>query len=229
LLPFQIISEGDYIRSEISVYGSGVWTEITLPIDTVYAEDFYFHSYNGAAIDALSCGVYEFRVVAGETWWFEPIMVQVFEIETNVYSARNDLMVPLRFTEGTQLEGIPLIAPCDSFLPFMFATENATSGTITVYLYDEDCNATEIDIDVDVITIEGKTYYIYDGACFFPFLECGLHKLEIVDGDHSYFSVWFDVECGISDIPDGSRPMLDMNRCVMRDEDGVILYEQCYE
>ena len=111
----------------------------------------------------------------------------------------------------------------------MFATENATSGTITIYLYDvvAECEVTEIDIDVEVLTISGMTYYIYEGECVYPFLDCGIYKIEIVDGLHSYFSVPIDVECNMSDIPDGSRVMLDFNRCVMRDEEGNIMYESC--
>ena len=45
------------------------------------------------------------------------------------------------------------------------------------------------DIVVDIMTIGGKTYYIHEGGCFSPFLECRLYKLEIVDGENSYFSV----------------------------------------
>jgi len=112
----------------------------------------------------------------------------------------------------------------------MFSTENATSGTVTVYLYDADCVVTELtDIVVTVLTISGKTYYIHEGDCFYPFLECGTYKLEIVDGTHSYFSVPFSAVCDMNDIPDGYRALRDFNGCVMRDETGVILYEECID
>ena len=227
LLPFQIVSKGDYIKAEISPYGESDWTEVTLSIDTVISEGYFIHSYNGAALPApLTCGMYDFRVTAGEMWYFEPISVEDFEITTTAFTLRDLIMAPLKFSES-QVDGIPIIAPCDRFLPFMFATENATSGSITVYLYDSECTAEEITITVDVLTIDGKTYYIHDGACFTPLLECGLYKLEIVDGGHSYMSVWFEVECGISDIPDGSVVLRDFNGCVMRDEFGNLLYEDC--
>lgn len=228
LLPFQIISDGDFIRAEIRECG-GAWATIDIDISTVYIDGFYIHSYNGAVLDTpLSCGCYEFRIIAGETWWFEPISIEDIEIITNEYTIRDELMIPLKFSEQ-QIAGIPLIAPCDSFLPFMFSTSNETTGSISIFLYDTDCNATEIAIDVDILTIDGKTYYIHNGDCFYPFLNCGIYKIEIVDGEHSYFSVWFEAICDMNDIPDGNRAIRDINDCVQRDEDGNIIYEQCYE
>ncbi len=230
LLPFQIISNGDYVKAEISPYGSDTWTDVTLTIDTVETEGFYIHSYNGSVTDyTLDCGAYEFRVTAGEMWWFEPFTVVDFTLVTNIYTIRDEMMIPFKFTEQ-QFETIPLIAPCDTFLPFMFSTANATSGTITVYLYDvtNDCYVEELtDITVDVLTIAGKTYYIHEEECFYPFLECGIYKLEIVDGEHSYFSVPFDAVCNMNDIPDGSRVLVDFNNCVMRSESGLILFDSC--
>lgn len=229
LLPFQVISNGSFIKFEISPHGDNDWTIITIPYTEVYIDGFYFISYNGSAIDELECGAYDFKLTAGEVWYFEPITVKDFTIVENAYTIRDDLMLPFKFSEQ-QFETSPIIAPCDSFLPFMFSTENATSGTITVYLYDVNagCVVSELtDIVVTVLTISGKTYYIHEGDCFYPLLECGTYKLEIVDGDHSYFSVPFDAVCDMNDIPDGYRVMLDFNRCVMRDEDGVILYEEC--
>jgi len=228
LLPFQIISSGDYIKAEISPYGEDNWSEITLTIDTVIAEGYFIHSYDGSDLaEELDCGMYDFKVTAGELWYFEPIMVEDFTIDTNAFTKRDLLMTPLKFSEN-QIDGIPIIAPCDSFLPFMFATENATSGTVTVWLFDEDCNETELeDFDITVIEVGGMTYYIYEGPCLEELLECGLYKLEIEDGDNSYYSVWFQVECDISDIPDGSRVLRDYNGCVIRDEEGVIQYETC--
>jgi hypothetical protein len=232
LLPFQVISAGDYVSAEISEYGSGVWTEIILPVMSVVTEGFFIHSYDGSTLaEELECGAYEFRVTAGEVWWFEPFTVEEFEFNENAYRIRDLLMLPFKFSDQ-QFETIPLIAPCDSFLPFMFTTENATSGSVQYYLYDvtNDCEVMELtDIEVSVMTINGRTYYIHEGGCIYPFLECGIYKIEIVDGDHSYFSVPFDVECGLEDIPDGYRAMRDFNGCVMRDEDGDILTEQCYE
>lgn len=230
LLPFQIISNGDFQYAEISPYGENDWSVIDVPITTVITDGFYIHSYDGTALsEELDCGAYDFRVVAGEMWWFEPFMVEDFENETNAFTMRDDLMLPFKFSEH-QFEEIPIIAPCDSFLPFMYATENATTGTPKVYLIDSDCYATEqTQITLHTETISGKTYYWYEGECFYPFLECGIYRLAIVDGTNQYYSVQFSVECGISDIPDGYRPMLDFNRCVMRDENGDILYDQCYE
>ena len=226
LLPFQIISEGDYIRSEISVYGSGVWTEITLPITSVVTEGFYIHTYDGSTITELECGAYEFRVVAGETWWFEPFTVEDFEFTENAYKLRDLLMTPLKFGEQP-IDCGSIIAPCDSFLPFMYTTENATGGSPTYTLVSLDGTETALTITVTVLTIDGRTYYIHDGECFYPFLECGRYYIRIDDGAYSYFSAWFDAVCGMNDIPDGYRAMRDANGCVMRDDEGVILTEEC--
>ncbi len=229
LLPFQIISEGDYIRSEISVYGSDVWTEITIPITTVISEGFYIHSYDGTALGTpLDCGAYEFRVVAGETWWFEPFTIEDFTFTENSFRIRDLLMAPLKFSEQ-RFDTLPLIAPCDSFLPFMFTTENPTSGSPTYTLIASDGTETALTITVDVLTIAGRTYYIHDGACFYPFLTCGQYHIRINDGVFVYYSVPFNVECGMNDIADGYRAMRDANGCVMRDEDGDILIEECFE
>jgi hypothetical protein len=235
LLPFQIISRSSFMKMEISDYGHNVWTLFTIPYTEVYIDGFYFISYNGAALSAaLGCGAYDFKLTAGETWYFEPITVKDFTITENAYTIRDDLMLPFKFSEQ-QYETTPLIAPCDSFLPFMFSTVNATLSPTTpptIYLYDVDANClvTELtDIVVTVLIISGKTYYIHEGDCFYPFLECGTYKLEIVDGLNSYFSVPFTAVCEMNDIPDGYRVLLDFNRCVMRDEDGNILYEECVE
>ena len=74
LLPFQVISNGAYMKMEYSLYGEDSWTEITLPVTTVMTDGFFIHSYNGEPLDSeLPCGVYEFRLTAGETWYFEPV------------------------------------------------------------------------------------------------------------------------------------------------------------
>jgi len=229
LLPFQVISNGAFSKMEYTIYGEDTWIEIVIPYSEVYIEGFYFITYNGSMLSVcLDCGAYEFRLTAGEVWYFETITIREFEDTENAYTIRDDLMLPFKFSEQ-QFETLPLIAQCDEIMPFMFSTENATSGIVTVYLYDvvNGCTVEELDIDVTVLIISGKTYYIFDGECIYPFLECGLYKLEIVDGDHSYFSVPFDAVCEMNDIPNGYRVMLDFNRCVMRDEDGVILYEEC--
>ena len=227
LPPFQVISEGDFVRCEISVYGSGVWTEITLPITTVITDGFYIHSYNGEPLEAaLDCGPYEFRLIAGETWWFEPIMIEDFEHTENSFTARDLLMTPLKFSEQ-RFDTLPLIAPCDSFLPFMFTTENATNGSPTYTLVAADGTETALTITVDVLTISGRTYYIHDGACFYPFLTCGQYYIRINDGAFTYYSVPFNVESGMNDIADGYRPMRDANGCVIRSENGLILFESC--
>ena len=226
LLPFQIISEGDFVRAEIAPHGSGSWQQINITANRVVIDSLYYISYAGGQI---ACGVYDFRVITDtEMWWFEPIIIEEFTISTVSYSARDELMLPLKFS-GTQHEGIPLIAPCDSFLPFMFRTPNPTSGSIRVYLYDRDSHPVNVtsEIDINVVVIDGHTYYIHEGECRHPFIDCGLHRLEIVDGENSYMSVWFDVECEIEDIPDGSRPMKDIDGRVIRNEYGDIQYESC--
>lgn len=228
LLPFQIISNGVYVKAEISPYGKNTWSEITLTVSSVYTEGFFIHSYHGGVVGELSCGAYDFRVQAGEMWYFEPFKVDDFTITTNSFTTRDLLALPLKFAE-TELDGIPVIAPCDSILPFMYATENASSGTFTVNLVDVDGGSTELTITVQSLVISGKTYYIHAGTCLYPFLECGKYRLQIVDGANTYYSVWMKVECDINDIPDGSRATRDINGCVMRDESGNIIYEVCYE
>jgi len=229
LLPFQVISNGAYTKMEYSLYGEDSWTEITLPVTTVMTDGFFIHSYNGEALASeLPCGVYEFRLTAGETWYFEPIMIEDFEHTENSFTARDLLMTPLKFSEQ-RFDTLPLIAPCDSFLPFMFTTENATNGSPTYTLVAADGTETALTITVDVLTISGRTYYIHDGACFYPFLTCGQYHIRINDGPFVYYSVPFDVECGLEDIPDGYRPMRDINGCVVRDEEGEIMIRECGE
>ena len=109
----------------------------------------------------------------------------------------------------------------------MFRTSNATSGTVTVTMVDSDGAETALSITVQTGVIDGKTYYWHRGECLYPFLTCGKYYLKIVDGANTYYSVPFMPECGISDIPDGSEPLRDANGCVMRDDDGTILYEPC--
>mgnify|MGYP002681674634 FL=1 len=227
LLPFQVISNGAYMKMEYSLYGEDSWTEITLPVTTVMTDGFFIHSYNGEPLASeLPCGVYEFRLTAGETWYFEPIMIEDFTITENALSVRDELMTPFKITEQLA-DTTPLIAPCDRILPFMFRTSNATSGTVTVTMVDSDGAETALSITVSTGVIDGKTYYWHRGECLYPFLTCGKYYLKIVDGANTYYSVPFVPECGISDIPDGYQPMRDFNGCVMRDTDGVILYEEC--
>jgi surface protein len=109
----------------------------------------------------------------------------------------------------------------------MYTTENATSGTPTYTLVALDGTETALTITVDVLTIDGRTYYIHDGECFYPFLECGRYYIRINDGAYVYFSAWFDAVCEMNDIPDGYRAMRDANGCVMRDDEGEILTEEC--
>jgi len=190
-------------------------------------DGFFIHSYNGEALASeLPCGVYEFRLTAGETWWFEPIMVQDFDITVNGYSLVDELMTPFKFTQQI-VDTTALIAPCDRILPFMFRTENLTSGTIALALVDEDGTETALTVTVSTAVIDGMTYYWHHGECLYPFLTCGKYYLKLTDGTHVYYSVPFVPECGIEDIPDGYRPMRDANGCVMRDADGDILYEVC--
>ena len=227
LLPFQVISNGAYMKMEYSLYGEDSWTEITLPVTTVMTDGFFIHSYNGEALASeLPCGVYEFRLTAGETWYFEPIMIEDFTITENALSVRDELMTPFKITEQLA-DTTPLIAPCDRILPFMFRTSNATSGTVTVTMVDSDGAETALSITVSTGVIDGKTYYWHRGECLYPFLTCGKYYLKIVDGANTYYSVPFVPECGISDIPDGNEPLRDANGCVMRDADGDILYEPC--
>ena len=228
LLPFQVISQGAFQKLEYRLYGDTAWTELTITYSEVMIEGFYFISYHGNAITELPCGVYEFRLTAGETWYFEPIMIEDFEHTENSFTARDLLMTPLKFSEQ-RFDTLPLIAPCDSFLPFMFTTENATNGSPTYTLVAADGTETALTITVDVLTISGRTYYIHDGSCFYPFLTCGQYYIRINDGAFTYYSVPFNAECGMNDIADGYRPMRDANGCVMRDEFGNILTETCYE
>lgn len=226
LLPFQIISNGVYVSAEISPYGEDNWTEITIPVSSVYTDGFFIHSYIGSLLESeLLCGVYDFRVIAGETWWFEPIMVQDFDITVNGYSLVDELMTPFKFTQQI-VDTTALIAPCDRILPFMFRTENVTSGTITVYMVDESGTETEITITVTTGVIDGVTYYWHSEEYLYPFLTCGRYYLKIVDGANTYHSVPFVPECGISDIPDGYKALRDFNGCVIRDADGNIITEE---
>ena len=226
LLPFQVISQGAFQKLEYRLYGDTAWTELAITYSEVVIEGFYFISYNGSAVTELPCGVYEFRLTAGELWWFEPIMIEDFTITENALSVRDELMTPFKITEQLA-DTTALIAPCDMILPFMFRTENVTSGTVTVYMVDEDGTETDITITVTTGVIDGKTYYWHSEEYIYPFLACGRYYLKIVDGANTYYSVPFEPECGISDIPDGYRAMRDFNGCVMRDEAGEILTEEC--
>ena len=226
LLPFQVISQGAFQKLEYRLYGETAWTELTITYSEVMIEGFYFISYNGTSVTALPCGVYEFRLTAGEVWWFEPIKIEDFTISENTLTVRDELMTPFKISEQI-IDTTPLIAPCDMILPFMFRTENATSGTITVYMVDESGDETEITIAVTTGVIDGMTYYWHRGECLSPFLTCGKYYLKLTDGTHVYYSVPFVPECGISDIPDGNEALIDVNGCVMRDTDGNILYEPC--
>jgi hypothetical protein len=226
LLPFQVISQGAFQKLEYRLYGETAWTELTITYSEVVIEGFYFISYHGNAIAELTCGVYEFRLTAGETWYFEPIMIEDFDITTTEFSKVDELMTPFKFTEQI-IDTTPLIAPCDMILPFMFRTDNVTSGSIVVTMVDSDGAETALSITVSTGVIDGKTYYWHRGECLYPFLTCGKYYLKIVDGANTYYSVPFMPECGLEDIPDGYRVMLDFNRCVMRDELGIIMYEEC--
>ena len=75
----------------------------------------------------LDCGAYDFKLTAGEVWYFEAITVKDFEITENAYTIRDDLMLPFKFSEQ-QFETLPLIAQCDEIMPFMFSTENGRAG-----------------------------------------------------------------------------------------------------
>ncbi len=223
LLPFQIVSEGDFISAEIR--GSGGWQPVVLPVTSVEINGEYYISYLGG--DIVECGAYDFRILAGEIWWFERIIIEEFIIEDTGLSIKDDFMLPMRFLERS-FEGIPLIAPCDSILPFQFSTENQTAGEVTVRLVDCEYNyVAELDIEIGIGTIDGKTYYIHEGGCFYPFLECGIYRLEIIDGEHSYFSPWFDVICDVEEIPEGSRVELDIDGRVIRDEGGSVCFRSC--
>lgn len=225
LLPFQVISQGAFQKLEYRLYGETVWTELAITYSEVVIEGFYFISYNGTAIAELPCGVYEFRLTAGELWWLEPIMVDDFTITENALSVRDELMLPFKITEQLA-DTTALIAPCDMILPFMFRTSNVTSGTITVYMVDEDGTETEITITVSTGIIDGVTYCWHSEEYIYPFLTCGRYYLKIVDGANTYYSVPFVPECGISDIPDGYKVLRDFNGCVIRSDEGVIEYEE---
>ncbi len=228
LLPFQVISQGAFQKLEYRLYGDTAWTEIAITYSEVVIEGFYFISYNGEAITELPCGVYEFKLTAGEVWWFEPIKIEDFTITENTLTVRDDLMTPFKISEQI-IDTTPLIAPCDMILPFMFRTENVTSGTVTVYMVDESGTETEITITVSTAVIDGMTYYWHSEEYLYPFLTCGRYYLKIVDGANTYYSVPFVPECGISDIPDGYKVLRDFNGCVIRNDEGVIEYEEAVE
>lgn len=226
LLPFQVISNGAFTKFEYSPHGENTWTILTILYSEVVIDGFYYISYNGNAIDELPCGAYDFKLTAGETWYFETIRVEDFIITENAYTLRDELMLPFKFSEQ-QFETTPLIAPCDMILPFMFRTDNVTSGSIVVTMVDSDGVETALSITVQTGIIDGKTYYWHSGECLYPFLTCGRYYLKIVDGANTYYSVLMKVECDLEDIPDGYRAMRDINGCVMRDVNGVILSEAC--
>ena len=229
LLPFQIITSGPFESFELSPYGENDWTVTPITVTTVTSEGLYIISYDGAALDTpLTCGTYNARLTAGDVWYFAPITVKDFAITENTFTKVDDLMLPLKFTEQVN-SGMRVIAPCDSFLPWMYSTLNPTTSP-AYYLVDKNGTETLLAITVDVMTIEGRTYYIHDGACFYPFLTCGDYYIKIVDGAYTYYSVWFRAECSMNDIPDGYRAVLDVDRHVTFDENcddnnrGVFFY-----
>jgi uncharacterized protein (TIGR02145 family) len=221
LLPFQIISTGPFEKIEISSYGEDSWTEITMTIHEELIEGLWFISYHGDAIaPALSCGTYDVRLTAGDIWIFEPITIKNFTITSNTFTYKDNLMLPFKFGEQV-FNNKPIIAPVDSYLPFMYCTENASTSP-QYYIVDEDGVSTLLAITVGIMTISGKTYYIHEAECIYPFLECGNYYLKIVDGAFTYYSVWFHAESNIDDIPDGYRPVLDNdNKIILTDDCGI--------
>lgn len=192
LLPFQVRTSGIVESIEIAEYGKSSWTALPLTIVTVAYGSEYIHSFDGDY--DIECGSYEVRFTAGDVLYFEPITVEDFTFEMNEHRYKTEVMSPLRFSESLY-ETLPLIVPCDYLLPFMFITANATTGSINVYLEDlnADRTAEEMDIDITVQTIEGRRYYWFAGGVVE--MPCGLYRIEIEDGEHSYFSVPIMVEC----------------------------------
>jgi uncharacterized protein (TIGR02145 family) len=226
LLPFQVISTGPFEKIEISPYGEDSWTEIALTIHEELIEGLWFISYHGDALAApLTCGTYDVQLTAGGVWTFEPITVKDFTITTNTFIGKDYLMGPLRFGERV-FSNKPIIASVDSFLPFMYATLNP-STTPEYYIVDEDGIETLLTITVDVKTISGKTYYIHEAECFYPFLACGNYYLKIVDGAFTYYSVWFHAESNINDIADGYRPILGSDYKIILTDNCEISLTDC--
>lgn len=227
-LPFQIISIGPYEKTEISEFKSDVWSEITVPVTTVIIDGLYYISYDGSALPAeLTCGDWEVKITAGEVWWMQIIVVDDFVITTNSYPKDDSMFMALKFSEQ-EIEGLPLIAGRDHYLPFQYRTSNASTDP-AVWLEEDTGGLTELTtFPLTVTTIGGYTYYIHFGECFYPFLDCGIYRLKIIDGAFTYYSVWFRAET-LDDIPLGYRANRDANGCIIRDEDGDITYSICYE
>lgn len=226
LLPFQIISTSPFEKIEISPYDEDSWAELTLTIHEELIEGLWFISYHGDALAApLTCGTYDMQLTAGDVWMFEPITVKDFEITTNTFTIKDDLFLPFEFLEQ-QVNNTPILAPVDSFLPFMYATPNLSTAP-EYYLVNEDGTETLLTITVDVKIISGKTYYIHEAECFYPFLDCGNYYLKIIDGVFTYYSVWFHAESNISDIPDGYKPILDSENKITFNNDCSIAYSIC--
>jgi uncharacterized protein (TIGR02145 family) len=226
LLPFQVISTGPFEKIEISPYGEDSWTELTLTIHEELIEGLWFISYHGDALAApLTCGTYDIQLTAGDVWMFEPITIKDFEITTNTFTIKDDLFLPFEFLEQ-QVNNTPIIAPVDSFLPFMYATSNPSTAP-EYYIVDEDGIETLLTITVGVMAISGKTYYIHESECIYPFLECGIYYLKIIDGLFTYYSVLFHAESNINDIPDGYRPDLDSNNKIILTDNCEISIIRC--
>ena len=231
LPPFQIISSGAYVKTEASPYGENSWTEITVPVTEVMVDGDYIISYNGSVISGLSCGAYEIRVTAGELWWFEPIHILDFEIETNTLSRRADIFQPFPFFEAEYFTDYIMTFQHNEILPFMFRTTNPTTSP-HVYVLDSSNNAIPLDIDLKVSTICGYTYYYFDGC---PLIEIACNnsaywRLKIIDGDYSYYSVPFTYKANLFDCSDAQMADLDADRKVVYDDDGDILcQDKCIE
>jgi len=225
-LPFQVISTGPFEKIEISPYGEDSWTELTLTIHEELIEGLWFISYHGDALAApLTCGTYDIQLTAGDVWMFEPITIKDFEITTNTFTIKDDLFLPFEFLEQ-QVNNTPIIAPVDSFLPFMYATSNPSTAP-EYYIVDEDGIETLLTITVGVMAISGKTYYIHESECIYPFLECGIYYLKIIDGLFTYYSVLFHAESNINDIPDGYRSDLDSNNKIILTDNCEISIVRC--
>lgn len=217
LLPFQIISSGAFVSAEICEYGSGGWAPIAISVTEETIGIFNVISYDGSDLAAeLDPGVYEFRVNAGETWYFEPIQICDFTDAITDYTRADLLFLPLKFTENeffltdeplsTIMRSIAdhsnvhyaLIGPSDGFLPFMFVIDHPNTNA-KIYLLDCEGNQTElVGFPLTIETHNNLTYYIYNGEAY-AFAEnmCGVYRLMIEDGIYKYYSVPF-IACDLT-------------------------------
>lgn len=193
LIPFQIISAGSFVSTEISPHGLESWSSIDLGLTDTTVGSVHYIDYDGSDLDdPLECGIYDLKVTAGEVWFLEPIIVDDFNIDTNDFTRRDTLWTPLRFGENEYWLDGAIVS--DGLLPFMYLTDHTSTDPV-VYLIDCDCNETELSgFPLSVSVIGDYTYYIYDGSAYsLPENSCGVYRFKITDGEYCYYSVPFEM------------------------------------